>query len=84
MQKISYKKLHNLQTRLLRQGVRLVSTLESADHFEEELEKFEDLTTKLNDLIGETTLDDLGLTKEEKIVVLRQSKVLFALFSLFE
>ena len=84
MGKVTYQKLHVLQTRVLRQGVRLISALEDSPQFEEELTKFEEITDKLNDTVKGVTLADVEATHEEKVTLLRQAKLLQAIYNFFE
>lgn len=84
MQKISYKKLHNLQTKVLRQGVRVISAVEGSTQFEDELNRFVDLTNELDKLVEGRSLEDVEATKEELTVLTRQSVLLLSLYELFE
>ena len=84
MQKISYKKLHNLQTKILRQGVRVISAVEGSTQFEDELNRFVDLTNEFGKLVKGMSLEDVEATKEEWTVLTRQSVLLSSLYELFE
>lgn len=84
MEKLTFGELHYAQKKALKHGVRMVNAIDNSETFDQEVEKFAYWLGKVDDLTCGQHLDDLECTREEKVTIIRQGKLLLKMADFFE